>query len=311
MPIRPADEDDGHAIVELINAVDPPEERITLEEFRFGEALRKPEEAFSRLVAVADDRLVAVSTCGNSTTLPMDRFRLTVRVHPEYRRRGIGTDLEQRQRAFAAAEGGRELAASAWESDGGSRAFLERLGYREAYRRFESELDLTEFDWTPHRGWQDRLAEAGVGLLTFAQAGDTERNRRRLYDLTERIADDVPYPDGRPRFSYEDMVKYFKAPGFTTEALFLAADGERWVGLTGLFLPEGRPAYTFLTGVEREYRGRGVAIALKLASIAHAQRQGCTAMRTTNDTVNTAILTLNERLGYRRLPARVTFKRML
>ncbi len=294
-----------------MNFVDPPAERVTLEEFLFNESLRKPEEAFSRLLATHEDRIVAVSGCGNSTTLPMHRFRLTIRVHPEHRRGGIGTQLEARQRIFAQEHGGSELVATFWEGDDASRAFLSRLEYREAYRRFESELDLAAFDWTPYGAWRERLAESGLRLSTFAEAGDSEANRRRLFDLTERVSEDIPYPDGRPRFTFEDMVKYFQAPGFSADALFIAVDGERWVGLTGLFTPEGRPAYTFLTGVERDYRGRGVARALKLASVAHAQGRGIAAMRTTNDTVNTAILTLNDRLGYRRLPARVTFKRSI
>ncbi|HEV8339351.1 MAG TPA: GNAT family N-acetyltransferase [bacterium] len=309
--IRASRDDDTPAIVELINHVDPPEERITLEEFSFNESLRKPEEAFSRLLATRQDRLVAVSTCGNSTLLPMNRFRLTIRVHPDQRRGGIGTALEARQRLFAQEHGGSELVASAWEGDDASRVFLERLGYGEAYRRFESELDLAAFDWTPFGAWRERLAEGGLRLITFAEAGDSEANRRRLFDLTERVSEDIPYPDGRPRFTLEDMVKYFHAPGFSAEGLFIAVDGERWVGFTGVFLPEGRPAYTFLTGVERDYRGRGVGKALKLASVAYVQDRGIAAMRTTNDTVNTAILTLNDRLGYRRLPARVTFKRSI
>ncbi|MGH2453110.1 MAG: GNAT family N-acetyltransferase [bacterium] len=311
MRIRLAGDDDTPTIVELINRVDPPEERVTLEEFLFNESLRKPEEAFSRLVATHEAQIVAVSSGGNSTLLPMDRFRLTIRVHPDHRRGGIGTELEARTRLFAQEHGGSELVASVWQSDEASPAFLERLGYREAYRRFESELDLAAFDWTPYGAWRERLAERGLRLTTFAEAGDSEANRRRLFDLTERVSEDIPYPDGRPRFTFEDMVKYFHAPGFSTDALYIAADGERWVGFTGMFIPEGRPAYTFLTGVEPEYRGRGVARAVKLASIAYAQGRGIRAMRTTNDTVNTAILSLNDKLGYRRLPARVTFKRSI
>ena len=309
--IRPANDGDISGIIDLINRVDPPEERITVEEFHFGESLRKPEEAFSRLLATQEDRIVAVSTCGNSTAFPLDRFRLTIRVDAPHRRRGIGTELESRQRLFAHEHGGRELIASVWAADDVSRAFVEALGYREAYRRFESELDLGTFDWAPYGAWRERLAGAGVYLITFAEAGDSEANRRKLYDLTERVSEDIPYPDGRPRFTYEDMVKYFRAPGFTADALFIAAAGEPWVGLTGLIVPKGRPAYTFLTGVERAYRGRGIALALKLASIAYAQARGVAAMRTTNDTLNTAILALNDRLGYRRLPARVTFKRAI
>jgi len=74
---------------------------------------------------------------------------------------------------------------------------------------------------------------------------------------------------------------------------------------------EGRPAYTYFTGVDREYRGRGLATLLKLATIEFVQRNGIAAMRTTNDTVNYPMVAVNEKLGYRRLPARVGMKFMI
>ncbi len=303
--IRPGNDDDA-AIVELTNLVHPPAERMTKEEFRHQETLRNPSDAWSRLVAVEGERLIAVADAANNHSRPPQKFTLYLAVHPEFRRRGVGTELEGRLRAFARQHGGTELTATLREDDTGSRTFLERLGYQEVYRRFQMELNVRRFDWGHYQGWRDKLGT--LQLLTWGEAGSTEENLRKLYELSVTLTADVPHPDGAPRFSYEEFIKYFAAPGFRPDALFLMADAGEWVAMTGLLIPEGRPAYTYFTGVRREYRGRGLATALKLASIEYAKDHEITAMRTTNDTVNYAMVAVNEKLGYYCLPARLAMR---
>jgi RimJ/RimL family protein N-acetyltransferase len=60
----------------------------------------------------------------------------------------------------------------------------------------------------------------------------------------------------------------------------------------------GRTANMF-TGTLREYRGRGLALAVKLASIHWAAAHGSSMMVTTNDLENAPMLAVNKRLGYR------------
>ncbi len=303
--IRPGN-DDLVAIVDLINYVHPPAERMTVEEFRHQETLRSSNDAWNRLVATEGQRVIAFADAGNSQSRPRQKFTLYMAVHPEFRRRGIGTELEQRQRVFARQHGGTELTATIREDDAGSRAFLERLGYQEAYRRFQMELDVREFDWRRHQGWRDRLA--GLRLLTFAEAGPSEETLKQLYEMSVMLTADVPHPDGAPTFSYEEFTKDVAAPGFRPDALFIVADGDQWVAMSGLLVREGRPSHTYFTGVGREYRGRGLATVLKLATIEYASDHGIIAMRTTNDTVNSPMVAVNEKLGYRRLPARVAMR---
>lgn len=305
--IRPADDDDIPAIVDLVNVVNPPEERVTLEEYRYWESMRDPQESFSRLVVVSDVQMEAVADAGNSITRPLHMFRLWIAVHPDFRRQGVGAELEQRQRAFAADHGGTALTAVIPDSDTVSRTFLEHRGYQEAYQRFEMELNVETFDWSRFPDWRRRLGD--LRLLTFADVGVSEANMRKMYEVTTLLMQDVPYPDGPPQFSYELFKKFFAMPGFRSDGLFILADGDEWVGTTGLSVPEGgRPGYTYFTGVRRDYRGRGLATLLKLAAISFARDHRVAAMRTNNDTVNSPMVAVNEKLGYRRLPARVAMK---
>ena len=54
-----------------------------------------------------------------------------------------------------------------------------------------------------------------------------------------------------------------------------------------------------MTGVVREWRRRGVALALKRAQIDAATRRGLRRLRTGN-AIENPMLKVNERLGYRR-----------
>ena len=69
--------------------------------------------------------------------------------------------------------------------------------------------------------------------------------------------------------------------------------------------------YHNVTGVLPAYRGRGIAMALKLATIAYAQARGSTEIRTWNEVQNTGMLVINDRLGFVRQPAWITFEKSL
>src|SRR4030067_590631 len=171
------------------------------------------------------------------------------------------------------------------------------------------ELDVAAFDWRRFEGGRARLGD--LRLSSMAELGGTERTLRRVFELAMQLARDVPHPEGAAEFTMEDFQQFSRMPGFRPEGLFIGTDGERFVGLSGVMTLEGRPAYTHFTGVDRAYRGRGLATLLKLATIEFAQAQGIRSMRTNNDTVNYPMVAVNEKLGYRQLPARVAMKAAL
>ena len=52
------------------------------------------------------------------------------------------------------------------------------------------------------------------------------------------------------------------------------------------------------TGVDRAYRGRGLALATKLVALRRAREWGAAYARTNNDSQNAPILAVNRKLGY-------------
>jgi GNAT superfamily N-acetyltransferase len=90
----------------------------------------------------------------------------------------------------------------------------------------------------------------------------------------------------------------------------VAVVDDRVVGFTILAANIGRGrAFTDYTATLAEYRNRGIADRIKRASLAWAAANGIRAAWTTNDETNAAMLTVNERLGYRTRLRRVEYLR--
>jgi RimJ/RimL family protein N-acetyltransferase len=66
-----------------------------------------------------------------------------------------------------------------------------------------------------------------------------------------------------------------------------------------------------LTAVDREYRCKGIAKAVKAFAIRRALDAGFTTIYTDNDSRNLAMISINERLGFQRLPGMITLRKEL
>ena len=107
---------------------------------------------------------------------------------------------------------------------------------------------------------------------------------------------DVPGVGDTPRQSNERMnslVEVFDKHGF-----ILALDGEKWIGLTMILKESDDCYYNSMTGVIQDYRGKGIALALKLKAIEYAQNNNGKYIRTNNDSNNASMLAVNKKLGY-------------
>jgi RimJ/RimL family protein N-acetyltransferase len=78
------------------------------------------------------------------------------------------------------------------------------------------------------------------------------------------------------------------------------------VSLLAAEFESGRGVNMF-TGTLREYRGRGLALAVKLATTHWAAGHGITQISTDNDERNAPMLAINRRLGYEPIGRRVEY----
>ncbi|MGG4107132.1 GNAT family N-acetyltransferase [Paenibacillus lautus] len=88
------------------------------------------------------------------------------------------------------------------------------------------------------------------------------------------------------------------------EWIHIAKDGDRYIGVVTLQQNEQTQAmYHEYTGVLPEYRGRRIALALKLLGIQTARACGVPYLRTHNDSMNVPMLRINRDLiGFRAEP---------
>jgi len=293
---------DYPAIVEISNRLFPDDLTTAEEEQWDDDHWDATRYVRKRRVALGPDGSVVGE--GSFSHMPSSfhpqRFAMWIAVHPESQRMGVGTslyeDLLEELRSFDA------IALRTWvkESMTETAAWVERRGFKELMRAWESRLDLDTFDsgrFAPRAG-----PPSGIEFASLAD--ELERNPgalRDLFDLDNAIAPDMPRIDPHTPMNFEMWTDWvLNSPGSEPRAIFLAKDGDRYVGLTELFKSEAQPdvLFTGLTGVLREYRGRGIAFAIKLRSLDWAKANGFREVRTWNSTLNAAMLGINMKLGF-------------
>jgi GNAT superfamily N-acetyltransferase len=226
-------------------------------------------------------------------------FYIKVIVAPEERGRGLGAKMYEDALYMAHEHGATHLKSSVREGDLISLKFAERRGFKIEHRTFVSTLDLTDFDERRFDDLMARVHAEGFHFFSLAEAGVTDENKRKLYEVNRATGLDNPGNDG----SFPDFQTFsedvFEASWFRADTQILASYKERWVGLAAIGIyPADNHAYNAFTGVLREYRGRGLAQALKLQTIRLAKQRGMRYVRTDNDSKNTSMLAVNRKLGY-------------
>lgn len=308
--IRPFTPDDYDGAISVHLSVYP-EYPNTANEWRDADARRHPDLFFRRFVAEVDGQIVGLVGGGSEEwALHPGLVSINIRVKPEYEGRGIGTALYNRFLEEAAVLNPTRIASEAREDKPKGIRFLTKRGFVEEMRFWESQLDVDAFDFAPYEGCEERVTSHGIAIKTYAElASDTDRDRK-LYEMDVEISMELPSPDPITPASFDRyQTQVLESPHLLPEAVFIALDGDRYVGMTALWSTEaGDYLMTGLTGVRRQYRRRGIALALKLRAIDYARRHGRPQIRTENESNNRPMLAINERLGFEKTPAWITFR---
>jgi GNAT superfamily N-acetyltransferase len=135
---------------------------------------------------------------------------------------------------------------------------------------------------------------------------DWKQELHRLYTDVEM---DVPAPFPMQEVPFEDFEALALGRRFLSDGFFVALDGDELVGLTEPQLVDNMPRQIAqnLTGVHSDYRGRGIALALKSQAAIWAIESGYTSIRTHNAQSNASMLAINDRLGFQRNHATVEY----
>ena len=297
--LRPMEEADYPRVAELRNMVDPtpitPEELLRMHRAAPADSIRQ------RVVALdAQEQLVGYSIAAHYSWTPPGKFVITVNVERTQRGQGVGSSLYTSARQFAEEHGASLLASRVREEQSEGVQFAQRRGFTIHRHEFESTLDLASFDETRFQGVIEQVEASGIHFHSLAELGNTTESQKKLHEQIARFALDIPGIAEEPLPPFEQMRRMlYQSEEFRADAQMIALDGETWVGSAMLtYQPEKNSMYNAGSGVERAYRGRHIALALKLLSIRCARRYGAAYLRTNNDSDNAAILALNRKLGY-------------
>ena len=104
---------------------------------------------------------------------------------------------------------------------------------------------------------------------------------------------------------------FFESGQIIEDASVVAYDGRIIAGLTMTAKRQPLDGSTWITGVGREYRGRGIETAIKVEALSRAKARGLRALVTTNDEPNKAMRGVNTKLGYQAVPAHVEMEKRL
>lgn len=299
-----ADDEAGLGVyVDIVNAVTP-ESPTSLAELRWADATYP---GGVRFLARLEGRPVGAASVGRIYVHEpsFERYWLTVHVLPDARRHGLGTALWTTGSAAAREAGktGLQTAVSEVQADGV--AFLTHRGFEITGRDKLVRLDL--------RGLEPPIVQppSGIELTTFTDRPDLEAG---LHAVALAAYADIPVTDtplaagSLEEFRARDV----QHDGIPPEALAIAVDATTgsvagWASL--MFVPGSTTvAWHHMTAVARAWRGRGVATALKRATIAWAIRHGLEALETGNDEANVPMRAINAHLGYRPMPDELSLR---
>jgi GNAT superfamily N-acetyltransferase len=182
--------------------------------------------------------------------------------------------------------------------------FFRRRGFSEKSKGWESRLDLTTADPARFAGYIEKAMKEGITFATLAdEKPQGEESLRKIHELVQLITADMPREADFTSLTYEQWKTFsLENPQLLAEGYFIAKDGPQYVGMSNAHGIDTEPGVLHQddTGVRREYRGRGIATALKLKVVEFGKKKGYRTIKTWNDSSNAPMLAVNTKLGFKR-----------
>jgi GNAT superfamily N-acetyltransferase len=286
--IRTLRKEDADAAARLGLAVNP--HRIETGRLVWHRASKPPPRAFRQdWVAESNGALVGHAFAGLEWSAPESgKARFWIGVHPQRRGRGVGAELYRTVESHLRAAGASRL--RTWvDGDPAGERFVGRRGFELTSADRVADVDPRAVDLSR----LPELEARGFRLASLAEALDQVE---ALFELCR--TGQIDLPDDLVEWKWDEL----EHPNLSREGSFVVLDGDQPVALGFLTVdPERRVAYNQLTATLPDYRRRGLALLVKLATTRWAAAHGIERLLTENDRENAGMLALNDSLGYRPL----------
>lgn len=225
----------------------------------------------------------------------------------EYRGKGIGRHAMKLIYDFANENGKKVLITTTDESDG--RAFLKKMGAKEALAGVENRLELESVDWKMVENWaKDGSNRSPSSTMEFHYSIPEEIIEEYCKVYTETMNQqplgelDVGAIIISPE-AYRQQEKMFVDMGRIWIIAFTKETNGKISGLTEMRYNPSRESMIsqLLTGVQEEYRGRGLGKWLKASMLLKIREEypQVKIVTTGNANSNAPMLSINNRLGFK------------
>ncbi len=236
-------------------------------------------------------------------------------VDPEHQRKGIGSALYERLNQDFKDLGIITSWTGVKEDMPFPIKFAEDRGFHEKMRAWESRLNPATVDLAAFKKYVEKASQSGIHFSTLADEVKTDPDcYHKLHVLVQAVSADIPRPEQFTPVSFEQWSAFeMKNPNLVPQGYMIAKDGDNYVGMSTVWKDQKHANWLYqgLTGIVREYRGRGIAITLKLNVVDYAKTNKYEKLKTWNDSTNTAMLGINIKLGFKREVGWITFEKNL
>jgi mycothiol synthase len=259
---------------------------------------------FKRFVAEVNGQIVGVAEYDQSAgSYHPQKFLLELFVHPNFHGQGIGKALYEKVLEESRQYKPLSYRIQVRESSERALRFFAERGFIETKRDWVSVLDVASCDLSAYAGLESTLSSQSITFTNLAELQKVDPGAlHKFHALFSEVRLDVPRSEPATPISYEFFIdNIINSPDFDGRMFLVALDGETYIGFTGMFpFGETNALDQWLTGVKRDYRKRNIALALKVRAVQFAKENGYTSIRTDNDSSNTGMLAINDKLGFKR-----------
>ncbi len=243
------------------------------------------------------------------------RGHLYLIVKPEQRQQGTGTRLLSAAMKFARQEKLTRLRVAVRDSAPECVRFACQNGFVEINHQISMDLDLDGFDFGAYDGIISGLKNEGFLFTSMAELGDTPEAQRNLFELNESTSMDTMGSDGsRSWKDFEDFqktvchTKWYKPEG---QKVVIDTQTGKWAAMCAIGLFDGQ-GYNLHTGVDRDYRGRGLGQAVKVTGLRYAKDVlKVNKIFTHHNTKNEPMLAIDRKLGYQQISGTYSMEKVI
>ncbi|HUQ42111.1 MAG TPA: GNAT family N-acetyltransferase [Candidatus Limnocylindrales bacterium] len=316
---RAFEDADREPLVEAGNAENHPMEAESADEWRHWENMFS-DPTKVRLTLLAPNGSIAGSANIQAGMIPRadGTQNIGVGVHRDHRNKGLGTAMLDVFEAEAKRRGVPRILSGVSASKPFALSFATKRGYKEIGRRIMSYRELNSYDPAVWRESLERALKAGIRMRSFSEILDErdeagkERFWHELWEAEGPMWDDIPFATPTPHWPFDRFYKMaVKSGQLLLDLSLIAYAGDQIAGFTTTGDRQKKDGWTWMTGVARDQRGKGIAMAIKVEVLARAKAKGLRAMCTVNDEPNKAMRGVNIKLGYQPVPDHVELEKHL